>query len=246
MIYNWSPSRLFAYEECPRRTKYESVDKMCPTCFQGKMVWVDGSPVCDTCNRGPEEAPALVRGTLIHAAAEEYIAGRRQDIDVDLQAIAEWLNLLRQEYQARRVRVEMMLALTKDWKICDWKSKQAWLRLKIDVAWFFEPRQVAVVDWKSGKVKKNGEYTDQLNIYNVGMVSAGLADAAQSKLIFTDHGIEVERPEATVHGENLEMFQKSWTRRANVMLTDTLFPAKAGGHCRWCAFSCNKGGPCDY
>lgn len=246
MIKSWSPSLLEAYEDCPLRAKLGRVDKLCPRCFKGRLKGFE-APRCDTCGALIEQPPPLVRGTLVHAQAEAYITGREKGLPENLVAVKGAINPLRTGYKKRTVRVEVELAVDSRWKPVQWFSKDAWLRTKLDVLHFLKAGVAKITDWKTGRFKPDGAYADQLEIYaTAALCSFDVLDTATSRLVFTDAGEVVERPEGTVTRATLEAAKKKWTKRSLPLFKDTTFAPKPSMGCRWCDYSRNKGGPCVY
>lgn len=266
----WSPSALKAYEECPAKTKYERVQKLCVLCFQGSYTRHNGVITCAKCGRNPPpNGEALDRGTVIHAAIETYIRlqtnkvkgkgqidnrgqviwtgfdKKRPVFDFDLKNIKSIITPLRKGFEARKVRTELDLAFTKEWKPCDWMASDVYLRIKMDALEAIEDES-EVTDWKTGRFKPEQEFNDQLNIYSVGALTAGFGKQTKSRLVFTDEGQQVATESGQLTIAQLPKAQKEWDKRAKKMLVDKSFVPKPAMHCRWCPYSANKGGPCKW
>lgn len=229
-LRSWSPSNLGLYEACPAKAKYKLLDKL-----------------PDTGGKGPMD-----RGIEIHNAAANYITQRKKDpLHADLKApkIKKLIEELKKEYKARKARVELDLAFTKEWKVTEWFGDSAWLRLKVDVLRLTTAGKGRVIDWKTGKLRmeKVEEYDDQLGVYAVAALTSGLiAKEVTSALAFTDAGKILERPAGTLKRADLKEAQDKWTLRVKPMLSDTTFAPRPGNACQWCPYSCNKGGPCEF
>jgi hypothetical protein len=251
-FYAWSTSNLGRYELCPRMAKLSRLDKLCHVCFQGKLGGGYGEPVTCTNCQGPfERNDALERGDQIHEAIREYITGASDQWYEEFNAIADVLERYRALFRENRsrMRLEMELALTKEWKPTGWMARDCWVRIKIDLI-YLDPELAEVVDWKSGRYKSDqeikGEYDDALDIYAVGVCSLGLSKQTIAKLVFTDHGEEVDRPRGRVSLPVLRERQVFWENRVAPMMNDTQFLPIPGPHCKKCDFSARKGGPCEY
>jgi CRISPR/Cas system-associated exonuclease Cas4 (RecB family) len=246
MITAWSPSKLTEYEECPLRCKLKTVDKLCPICFAGTLRGFEVQ-TCTKCGGSPVKGAALDRGTLLHKEAENFISGKAPAPHKELLPVADWLTRLRSGFRKGLVRLEVELALTKAWTPTTWFGKDAWLRTKIDVQDMTGTLKWKVIDWKTGKFKPDGEFSDQLNIYSTALLSAfPQPKTIESSLVFIDAGQEVERPEGTVKRKDLAKAQKRWEARTKAMMADTIFPPKPSYGCKWCPFAKSKGGPCQY
>lgn len=227
-IRSWSPTNLGLYEECPRRAYYKLVERL-------------PEPPQDP--NGP-----LARGTRIHEAAEGYITSRVPKLDPDLKnkKVKKILDNLKAEYKNKKVRVEMMLAFDKNWKVTGWTSSTAYCRFKVDAIHFVKDGRGIAYDWKTGRFKPEGKYDDQVNSYAVAVLSTGLLKEVTSKLVFTDHGEEVDVPAGHLRESELKKAQQHWDKKAKAMLSDTRFSPRPGNACRWCPYSANVGGPCEY
>lgn len=233
MIKAWSPSRLVDYETCPAKLKYKVIDKL------------------------PEPpAPALDRGSRIHKEAEDFIIGTGKVVPADLQGVRDELKRLRSAYRRGKVRVEQGLAFNARWKPVDWFSQEAWLRCKIDVVEQATPKKekktlvkvARVTDWKTGKnnARDAEKHGDQLNLYSLAVISAGAAEYATARLIFTDSGEFVEKEQGSLSPGDVLTAREKWAERVAPMMEDTEFAPTPNFTCRWCAFSKAKGGPCKF
>jgi CRISPR/Cas system-associated exonuclease Cas4 (RecB family) len=230
VIKAWSPSRLVDYETCPAKANYKYVLRL------------------------PEPpAPALDRGTRIHKEAEEYILGTQKRVTLDLRGVKTELARLRGAYRKGRVRVEQALAFTSGWKPTDWFAKDAWLRCKIDVVEEVPSRRklariARVTDWKSGKnnARDAEKHGDQLNLYSLAILSSGIAEESSARLVFTDTGEFVEKPEGSLTTADVLTAREKWGARVEPMMTDTTFEPNPNFTCRWCAFAKAQGGPCRF
>lgn len=208
-------------------------------------MYVDNLP------NGPK-SPAMARGIVIHEAADSFVRGHIKNVPPALVEVGDLLKTLAKEYKQRLVRTELDVALNKDWNACHWMATDVYVRMKIDIVRLTEDKSTCrVIDWKTGKFKPvNSElgrkYDDALNLYSVGVLSLGFGRQASSQLVFTDGGETVDRARGTVALGALWREQKRWDNRVKGMLTDEVFAPRPGNYCRWCTYSCNKGGPCEY
>lgn len=228
-ITAWSPSRLATYEECPRRAKYKYIDKL-----------------------PDRNSPAMARGIAIHESADAYIRWQIKSLAPSLLPVKKLITELRNEYKQRLVRTELDVAVDRNWTPCDWMDPKVYLRVKVDVIRLTEDKSTCqVIDWKTGKFKPvdsklGAAYDDALNLYACVALALGFARQASACLVFTDEGKTVSRPKGTVSLSVLGREQRRWAQRVKPLLNDTIFEAKPGDQCRWCVYSCNKGGPCEF
>jgi hypothetical protein len=232
-ITAWGATRLADYEACPRRACYKYVEKV---------------PV-----QGPE-SPAMARGTRLHTCAENYISGRRSDVAEELSKAKKVLGTLRDAFKKRLVRTEMELAFNRAWKPCHWMADDVYVRIKMDILWLAKATECLVIDWKTGKYKPDGEYGDQLRLYQVGALLAPYAAKAQvarAQLYFTDVGKPVvhkdeDGKERLLRRKDLIDELAQWDERVKPMLADRHFAPRPGIACRYCDYSCQKDGPCEF
>lgn len=224
-ITAWSPSRLGDYETCPRKAFFKHVKRL-------KDV-------------GSTQAN---RGIELHKAAELYVSGQTEDIHPDLRKVTGFLNKYRKGFVEGTVKAETKLAFKEDWTVCDWFDPKVWLRIVIDLTEKLAPMYMEISDWKSGKLKKDDEgYGAQLNLYSVCAISAGWCNEAKAQLIFTDHGVQVSRPEGHVIRDILRPAQQYWEARVERMLIDQEFATNPSWACKYCPYSGKyNGGPCDF
>lgn len=223
-ITAWSLSRLQLYERCAFAFKCKHILKL------------------------PEPpSPAMARGTQIHKEAELFINGKLKKITPELKGVTKILTDLRSEYKEGQVKLELELGFDNKWRPTGWRDwKNCWLRVKMDVM-RFKKKVLHVLDWKTGKLKDNGEYSDQLEIYAV----AGLAllpeiKEVRSALIFTDHGKQVSLPAGNRDRSDFKPLTKRWEKRASRLLKENLWKPTPNYGCKWCPFQKAKGGPCKY
>ena len=232
MITAWSPSRLAVWENCPAQAKYKFVLRL------------------------PEPpAPALDRGTRIHAEAEKYILGDDKRVPADLVKVADEIELLRKGYKKGRVRVEQSLALNAQWVPTDWFGKDAWLRCKIDVVEVGKAggkkklvQEAIVTDWKTGKnnARVSDKHGDQLNLYALAVISSGIAETVRARLIFTDTGEVVTKEAGCLTAREIPATRMHWEKRVAPMMNDEEFNPNPNFTCRWCAWRKSAGGLCKF
>jgi hypothetical protein len=240
MITSWSPSRLASYTECPKKAGLE-FDKVCPVCFHGTLKgWAPQT--CTKCGGSPPSSPVLDRGTRLHLACEDYLTGKEQTLSDELKPVKKWLMPLRTGFRKSQVLVERQVAVDCDWKPVEWFDRRAWLRCKIDVLDCRKAKTWAVVDWKTGKYKPDGEYGEQLALYATIILSAfPQPQSVAPSLVFIDAGKGVEH--GAVARKDLKEMQNRWADRTMAMLNDTVFAPRPSYACRWCPWSKAKGSP---
>ena len=225
----WSFSRYNKYTKCPQQAKFEMLDKL-PT----------------------PPSTAMDRGSAIHGWAEEFIAGRRDDLAPELQGFANLFASLRTAY-GDTVVTEDSWAFRNDWTVTtydDWA--ECWLRIKVDVA-HLTGKHLNIIDWKTGKFSPQWnvqDYERQLELYSLGALTLfghEIPDIVVTpKLVYLDAGIVYPEKPKTYTMENLSTLRKTWEIRVRPMMNDRVFAPNPGRLCSWCAFAKDKGGPCRY
>ena len=258
----WSATKLFAWEQCPLRAQLQYAQNLCPICFAGRLAW-EGP--CDNCDETPEKPEPLARGIRIGAGIDGYIRGKEAKQGEEAKQhpfVADLIKSLRQAYRrgASKVCSELQIKLDKDWEPVGQYVK-SWVNGRLDVLWKLKAKHWRVIDWKTGGIDKSGElkqndtYTDQLELYGVLTLSAfPEVKEVQSSLIFLDAPMDTN-PQismAPINRDSLWKRRQQWEGRVRPMLTDTVFPPRPGWYCGWmrngerqgCPYEKRKGGPC--
>lgn len=219
MIKAWSYSRLTTYEQCPLKAKLKFVDRL------------------------PEPPnKAMERGSKIHEEAASYLSKETNRLPASLKK-------LERDYRALRTAdpaVELQIAFDRTWKLVEWFSPQAWLRVVVD-ALSMRDGDALVVDHKTGKVRDG--YESQLDLYATAIFAAyPEVQTVTPQLWFVDHGVKVPRlrQAVTFVRDKLTTHKKEWTKRALPMLSDKRFVARPNWSCQWCHFRKDNGGPCKF
>lgn len=187
-----------------------------------------------------KESP-LDRGSRIHGLADVFItASRAKKLPDELELFAEEFAHLRKI--RKRVNVEIQFAVDAAWQECDWFSRTAWCRGKID-AEYENGDTLVLIDYKTGRFKHELE---QLELY--AAVRSVMAPAHIKKFRcefwFLDEG---RINGATYTRAQAKKFQARFTKETRKMLADTTFKATPSDNaCRWCDYRKKDGGPCKY
>lgn len=208
-------------------SRYAGYDK-CPAQFKYKNI-----------EKRPEPpSPAVDRGNAIHKLAEDFTLGNIKKMPNELKLYrAEFIEL-----KKSKPLVEQTWAFTKSWGKTvynDWQN--CWLRVKTDAA-VVEGDTLDVIDHKTGK--KYDDNKEQLSLYALGGFRwfPGIK-FIRTHLWYLDSG---DYEGAEFEAEQAPGLANDWEKKTRPMFNDTTFAPKPGNHCRWCAFSKSKGGPCKY
>ena len=216
-ITAWSFSRWKDYEQCPLKAKFKHVDKI----------------------KEPGSA-AMDRGSEIHKLAEDYAMGKLAELPQELACFGEEFEILRD----RKPSCELEWAFDNEWHPTTWFAPKAWCRIKVDacLSAVGEPTKLIVIDHKTGKV--NPDHKDQLGLYALGAFNMlDYLQTVDARLWYLDQG--EEGGEVFERGDVPEL-TRTWARRTKAMLSDTKFLPTPSNKCRWCFFSKEKGGACQY
>lgn len=214
----WSYSRLTTWEECPMQYKYYYIEKL------------PGS-------RPP--SPAGSRGSEIHKKAELYLLNELKLYPPELQKVSAHAMMLK----AKKAKPEVKLAVKEDWTPVDYDSPDVYFRCIIDVH-YHEETVCHVQDWKTGKVYDS--HADQLEIYVAVAAAHAPPETTEyrSRPIYIDQGF-VATPKV-VTPDRVKPIRLLLDGRIRNAEADTIFPTRAGQHCKWCDYSSRHGGPCQF
>jgi CRISPR/Cas system-associated exonuclease Cas4 (RecB family) len=223
-IHAWSFSRLSKYELCPASAAYAYVDKL-------------PDPI----------GPAGQRGSRIDQEASDYALGKLTARPASLDNFAAEFDALR-VIGSRGLQVQLELAFTETWAPTTWFGRDAWCRVKMDLAWR-DPDdlgRLVVVDNKTGKVRE--EHKAQLRLYALAaLLRYDDVREVDPRLWYLDQG-EVhpaaeDRSEVVTRAD-VPRLKRYWETRVKRLLADTKFKATPGWQCRGCPFARSRGGPC--
>jgi hypothetical protein len=231
----WSYSRLLSWEGCPFACKCQNIDKI-----------------------AQPEREVLKVGKATEAAALDYIFGRVDKLPTSCERFPEELAALRKI--SKRLVVKKKIAFNREWKVCDYFDKAAWLRIEMDIFWEeLIPGQkkhwrVRVVDIKTGRVYE--DKVDQVELYNLCALVLAADDSgivthspqtAFSELYYLDEG---EIRDRSMVVTDLVAAKAYWEKRAAPMLADTSFKPTPSYRCKWCFYRKDNrkegGGQCPF
>ena len=216
-----SYSRMTTHGKCGLKYKWSYVDKV---------------PV----DRG-EPGPALLRGTKLHDSAEHYVLGKIPQVDPELEFYAQWLHGLKENYDCKP---EFQWGLTRDFEPCDFDSPDAYIRGIFDLAVMScteENGEGDIFEYKTGKIYDDHKL--QREFY-----------AIPAMLHFDWPTVKV----STVYFDQKKTHEETWTRddipaikakldsKIHLMGLAGSWIPNPSWMCRFCDFSKDKGGPCNF
>lgn len=213
------------YDQCPLKAKLVHIDKL----------------------REPEN-DALIKGSLVHKLAEQYVRGQLKKYPPELGAAFKDRFA---ELKKLNALLEQDWAFNKDWGVVGWFAKDAWCRIKMDLHYLLTTNgkthkanstRVVTIDYKTGR--EHQEHAQQRSLYALGAFHMYPdANAVRVEHWYLDHGTvgidEFVR-------SDVKKLLTQWEQRTRAMLADKRFAPCPGSYCRWCHFRKSNGGPCIY
>jgi hypothetical protein len=215
-ITAWSYSRLKTWLQCPFKLKCSAIDRI----------------------KEPE-SEAQVEGKRIHKLAEDFLLGRIE--------FPKELAFFKDDYEALRncgedLKVEYPITFREDLTETSWFAKDAWLRVRFDGYVWNDDHTAALLDWKTGKPRKEDD--DQMSLF---ALAAFLADSelleVTVELWYTKTG---KITTAVYERKQLPEIKKRWFDAAKKMMSDTEFLPLPGPLCAWCHHRKSNGGVCAF
>lgn len=206
-VKNWSLSALQCYESCPAKYKAERIDKV------GKKM----------------SSPAMERGISIHAKGEGFLRGDIPNVPKEYEGFKTEMRNLK---KAGAIPEEK-IAFTKDWQLTDFFSRQAWLRMVVDVQLESHDGGMFAIDFKTGRVYAD-KHDDQAHLYSTGYLSLGYPRVDIEFWYLDQNDIRTYS-----HNDSCaDDYRTYWEKRIEPLFTDTDWkatPSKFG--CRYCAIN---------
>lgn len=214
-VTTWSFSGLATFEQCPRRTYLQKVERI----------------------KEPS-SPAAARGSDIHDMAEQYVDGTITDDTVpkELKKFELEFKLLREAYPKGDIHLEQEWGYDQEWNTGDWSIPDIWLRAKLDVLIVESDTSAVIIDHKTGRKFGNEiKHNAQLMLYAICTFKRFPSlEYVTAKLWYLDHG---EVTEQNYTREQAMMFFNKWNMRAHAMTSCVNFvPTPSAQACKWCSY----------
>ena len=213
----WGWSKLDTYRACPAQFKYKFIEK-----------------------REDPPGPAMARGTEIHNALEMYVNGWAPDQPEGINPF--WKKHL-ERLKKQSPKTEASWGIDKDWKpLKSWFEKETWCRAKSDV-YYIQGDLLMLIDFKTGKYRVPSD--DQNKLYaTIGGAMFPVVQRVRTSFWFVD---QAEVPHEEVYkADDLERMRGYFNKEAAKLYNDRAFKPSPGNACRYCPFSRQKNGPCQY
>lgn len=177
---------------------------------------------------------AASRGVDSHKIFEDVMLGKRE-----LPPEFNYYHQMLTELKTRENYPEHKIALARDWTPRDWEDPEVWYRGILDLK-----VGDTVYDWKTGKIYP--DHDDQKSIYSLGLFSEDpTLQRVRAVHVYIDLG---QQREKTFTRDEVPDMRRHWEARVTFLertKPEDMIPSP-GFHCRWCAFSASKGGPCRF
>ena len=184
-------------------------------------------------------SPAMLRGTKLHNAAENYV---RQELAELPKELKEKQGFFDRIVTLGTAQPELEFNLTEDWQSIPFEQKEdGFIRGIIDLV-LPQGNVLEIMEYKTGRVYDT--HADQRALYSLaGLILYPEAEVVRTTTVYFDLGGADKT--TTVERCNLETIKWSWTRRVNkTKPVGQAYPMRPGKQCNWCNFSKKKGGPC--
>ena len=218
----WSHSRLMDYEACPLMFHEKHIAKTVPFVTN----------------------KAIERGKLVHAGYERAAISMVHGSPVSPTELTAPAFPMLQAFQAahEKLFIEEEWAWRQDLSVCSWFDKDAWLRVKIDLAGRVGPKSIlqnekySVIDWKTGQYNVKEESLSQLRLSNIAVLMRNLnADVAESVFVFVDQK-KTSPIIRTTRAQMSATFDEFCERAEAIQISEErdLWPPKKNWKCKWC------------
>jgi hypothetical protein len=224
--FTWSLSSLGTYERCGFKYRLKYVEKIKET-----------------------RSTSASRGVDNHAIVENFLKGTIQDVPEELGFYRNFFTGLK----SYEIYPEHKISLTRAWTPTKWGAPDSWYRGVLDLKLIDRTRRLdgekqelaqsaVVYDWKTGKIYP--DHDDQKSIYSLAVLSEQPAlYQVRAIHVYLDRN---ESREKTFHRDQVPELRKQWETRVQGLEQDPVFIPNPGFHCRYCSFSREKGGPCQF
>lgn len=227
LLVAWSFSRWNTYAQCPKKAFYKFVEK-----------------------RDEEQNDAMKRGETIHDLSYRYARGKIARCPAPLRLFAKEFLVLRKAWKSKALGTfaEGQWAFDKQWQETTYYAEPGkpvpWVRVSADFGVCDQlAKHIRVIDFKTGKIRK--EHDLQLELYALAAFKKfPWVQTVNAELWYLDQGEVAEIPYA--RDEDEATLQTVWQKRTERMLRDKRFACKPSVLCKWCTFSEEKGGPCNF
>ncbi len=217
----YSYSRLATFAKCPAKFKFNYIDKV-------KVEFI--------------VSEAMERGSEIHNSLEAFMNGHSEHLHPDIhEHYGQFFFSLRETYDCQP---EYKWGIDMDMAPCGYDHPDVMVRGFMDLRFVPKEERVQVFEYKTGKIYP--EHTHQQRLYGTATlielpdqkgvdVTAVYLDQKQNKKIYYP---------ASMLGEYTSMLKMEIETIENTPLDE--FIPKPQWACKWCQFSKQNRGPCQF
>lgn len=218
----YSYSRMATFKKCPAKFKYAYMDK----------VDVPFIP-----------SPAMVRGSEIHDSLEAFVSGHSEILHPDIhEHYGQFFFSIRET--AKTIEPEHRWALNWDLEPCDYNDSNCMVRGFMDLRFTMEGQRVQIYEYKTGKIYP--EHHAQMWLYGVAtLLEMPDEECVDVTAVYLDQkkNKKISYPRSMLF-EYKPMLMKEIQEIED--RPESEFHTNPSYACRWCQFSKNNGGPCQF
>lgn len=215
------------------RHSYSSLQTFNKCALQFKFSYIDKMP------RG-EPHPNAARGTEIHNSIEAFM---KEEGELHSEIISRWghqLHVLRDEAECIP---EPMWLLDEDFQPTE-NEDEAMLKGFFDLKVIWDDA-VDIKEWKTGKLYD--EHDTQRYLYGmVALIQHPEVESVEVEGVYLDLNKKVKNE---YKREDMKFMKNDWAKRINHVenaIERNMFPPNPQFLCRYCDFSKQNGGPCQF
>ena len=219
----YSYSSLATYKQCPAKFEYAYITK----------------PVVPELPAGP----ALLRGTEVHNSVESFLNGGTEFLHPDIHKnYGQFMLGLRET--GGDIRPEWKWGITWEFEPCDYNAPNCMLHGYIDLLVVPEEGQnIDLYEWKTGGIYMD-EHVDQIHKYSVAVLAHFPDHPGVDAMVTWFDKVDYKK----IHYPQTMMFEYKPFLRSEIgnVADATRFPMMPSFKCKWCKFSRDNGGPCQF
>jgi CRISPR/Cas system-associated exonuclease Cas4 (RecB family) len=215
----WSYSTVNQHRKCPLVIRFTKIDRLLEP-----------------------ENDAILRGKRIHDELKHLVQTGSFPEGAIIPNREMWQRRLGHLHAARAV-AEQQLAFTSGWAQVPWYGANVWVRIVID-AILVTKDIVRVHEFKTGKVYP--EHEKQKRLY--ALAALKMHPEHDVVVVGCDYIDQPQLPDDLTRFTRAQelSLEKEFADFAAPLLSETIYPASPGTHCRWCHFRKSNAGPCAF
>lgn len=216
----FSYSRIATFKKCPAKYNWSYIDK----------IDVPFIP-----------SPAMERGSRIHDSLEQFMNKHTDMLDPEIhEHYGQFFFSIRENYT---VQPEAKWAFNWQWEPCDYDDPNCMVRGFMDLKFVPEEENIQVYEYKTGKQYVD-EHRHQMLLYGV---AALLQHPQKEGVDVTAVYLDLKKNDKIYYPASMMFEYKPAFKREFREIEDCEeFIPKPQFSCRWCQFSKNNGGPCQF